>query len=120
MRAPAELKDRFPYDAKEVEEHEKQKAAKARAQREQQRQDAYQAVLRQERELAVQIDRTERDLLALQKEINVRKSQAYGRPRSAERAAAIEAQERKIALQRHLENLRRQLEAVRAQQAHYR
>ena len=117
---PAELKDRFPYDAKEVEEYEKQQTAKAKARRDQARAEAYAALLRQEQTLLAQINRVESDLLALQKEINVRKSQAHGRPRSAERQAVIQCQERKIALERYLENLRRHLEAVHAQQVHYR
>jgi len=114
---PAELKDRFPYDAREVEDYEKQQTTKAKARREQIRADAYAALIRQEAEIQVRIDRLDADLAALQKEIKLWRAKPNHPPK---RLVIDRLLDKKLCLIRYIDELRKQLEGVRKLQAQYR
>jgi hypothetical protein len=117
---PAELRDRFPFSAKDVEDYEQQKTAKAKARREQTRAEAYAALLRQEAEAQARIQTLQRQLTALQRELDVINVSARRKPKSAARREADQMRVRKQDLIRHLEQLRDQTDALRKLQVQYR
>jgi hypothetical protein len=117
QQMPAELKDRFPYDAKEVEEYEKQQTAKAKARREQTRAEAYAALVRQETELQARIDRLDAEMAAMQKEIKLWRAKPNHPPK---KIVLVQLLDKKLGLMRHSDELRKQLEGVRKLQAQYR
>ena len=113
---PAELKDRFPYNAQEVEEYGKQKLAKARVQREQQRSEIYATLKRREQAMEVRIAQRTEDLVRLQKEINIWR----GRPRGRGKVPALnELQQRKADVTKEIDVLRDQLKTLQAQLSLY-
>ena len=117
---PPELQAKYPYDHEAAAEYETQKAAAAKALRERQRAQAYAALLRQESEIQSKLHDVEKQLSALQKELDVLNNSARGKPHSPARQQADRYRMLKLDLTRYAEQLRDQLEQVRANQAQWR
>jgi len=117
---PAVLKTRFPYDPEAAAEYERQKVAKARTQQEQARVSTLNALLRQESEVVQRIHRFERDLAALQRQLDVLNVSARGKKNSAARQEADRLREVKRDYIALVDQLRLQLQGIRERQAQYR
>lgn len=117
---PEGLKDKYPYDDAKAAEYEKEKVEKAKALREQQRREAYAALLRQEKELENRIEKLDAEMVDLQKELNLLNKSANRKPRSPARLVADQARVRKQNLISQQSQLQQQLKQVRASQAQYR
>ncbi len=117
---PAELKARFPYDSTAAAAYEKEKAAKAAALRDQGRANTLAALQRQQAELQAGIYAVERQLAALQRELDVLNVSARGKPNSAARQQADRYRLIKQDHIRHADQLRDQLEQVRTRQSQFR
>lgn len=117
---PDELKARFPYDATAAAAYAQEKAAKAAALREQARANTLAALQRQQTELQAGIYAVERQLAALQRELDVLNVSARGKPHSAARQQADRYRLIKQDYIRHADQLRDQLEQVRTRQSQFR
>ncbi len=108
---PPELREKYPLDAKEAAAHEQEQAVKAKTLREQQRTESYAAGLRHERAIQAKIDQARTDLVGVQKEIRAWRAKPKKTPG---RAVAINRLiDKRMSLERHIEDLTRQLESVR-------
>jgi len=115
---PDALRDRYPYDAEKAVEYERKQTEEVRRQREQQRQQIYQTLLRREKEIERQIEVKTRELTELQKEIRNWRSKPRGTPGRGKMLDQLIDQ--RIALEKYLDHLRKQLEGVQEQQKQWR
>jgi hypothetical protein len=114
---PTDLRDRFPYDPIKAAEFEKENAIKTKLLREQQRREAYETLLRQEREIERQIETKNEDMVELQRTINVWRAKPPGHGKAA---ALHQLLDQKLLLMRQIDDLRKQLRSNHAMQAQYR
>ena len=114
---PPELSKKYPYDPVKAAEYEKEKIAKAKAQREQQRADIYATLLRQEKEVQAKIDAKNDELISVQKDIKTWRAKPKGNGKAV---GLDQLTNKKIDLTHQVEALKKQLEGIRQQQAQYR
>lgn len=117
---PPELQAKYPYDHEAAKDYEKQRITAARAMREQQRASVQAALDRQEIDIQARIRVVERQLAALQRELDVLNASARGKPNSAARQQADRLRLIKLDYIRRVDQLRDQLEEVRTRQMQYR
>lgn len=117
---PGELQARFPYDASAAAAYERGKAEQAQAQREQARAATLNTLRRQEADVLARIQSTERQLAALQRQLDVLNVSARGKKNSAARQEADRLREVKRDQIAHVDQLRLQLQGIRERQAQYR
>lgn len=114
---PPDLRDRFPYDPTKADKFEKEKAVREKILHDQQRQAAYESLLRQEREIERQIEKKNGELVELQRIINVWRAKPPGHGKAA---ALHQLLDRKLYLIQEIARLEKQLRSVRDAQVQYR
>jgi hypothetical protein len=117
---PPELACRYPYDPARAAEFEQEQARVAVEKQARDRREAYESLGRQERGLLLEIKKAEEDLARTQKEINLRRPSAQGRPRSVARMSLEHTRDRRLNVFQHLEHLKQQLDSVRLLKAQFR
>ena len=114
---PEPLKSKYPYDAVKAAEYEKAQLGRRKLEQDRQRQEIFNGLLRQEKDLQKRIDAKIVELGELQTQIKLWRARPNKPPKGEMLNQLLQKKEDLI---RHIDDLRRQLDAVHKKQELYR